>query len=109
MKKIVTTLLFATVLVIASSAQTKLIALRSHSGCDEEFNISGDGNFGFVGSQLPGTEMKKRDSLLRAQRDSLLKKQKQDSAKKQGQNKSTKPKDTTGTHKSKTQKPVGQQ
>jgi hypothetical protein len=46
MKKSILFLLFSCAFLIHSFAQTKKIALASHSGKKSEFRIDGDGNFG---------------------------------------------------------------
>lgn len=46
MKKATALVLFSFLFLFYALAQTKKIALASHSGKAQEFNINGDGNFG---------------------------------------------------------------
>ncbi len=71
MKKLIFTLVI--LLVFASSyAQTEKIALRSHSGKDKTFKITGNDNWGVTPAMQDA--IRKRDSALKARADSIARK-----------------------------------
>ena len=72
MKTIILVLGLITAMATTAFSQTKLIALRSHSGKLSEFDASGDGNYGGPAIYI-SPEQQKRDAFEKALRDSIAK------------------------------------
>ncbi len=73
MKTIILFLGLTTAMATTAFSQTKLIALRSHSGANSEFDPGAEGNYGNVPIYIRTPDQEKRDAFEKALRDSIAK------------------------------------